>query len=316
MPASARRCRRDPGTGASDPKPCHAQVAAQYVMSPPIRGPAHQARLRGALAGGLLGVVATDHAPFNSSQKAAGAADFRAIPNGVNGIEERLHVTWDALVAPGARPPPAPAQLALLESIGWCWTWEDGSWYAGTRTGVRLAAAPITCLSGTASFSHVQCFAATRMCCRRLPGHQLRLRPADKCGSRAAHRAGLITPSDFVRLTSTAAARAFNAYPRKGVLAPGSDADVIVFDPAAEHTLSASTHHSRMDTNIYEGRAVRGRARPRPRPPAPPQPGRAPGGALRCGVACGGHRRGARMRRRLRAGAPGPQCCAMAVQQA
>ncbi len=71
-------------------------------MSPPIRSPEHQARLRAALAGGILGVVATDHAPFNSSQKAAGAHDFRAIPNGVNGIEERLHVTWDALVAPGA----------------------------------------------------------------------------------------------------------------------------------------------------------------------------------------------------------------------
>ncbi len=92
-----------------------------------------------------------------------------------------------------------------------------------------------------------------------------------------------------MRLTSTAAARAFNAYPRKGVLAPGSDADAIVFDPAAAHTLSAATHHSRMDTNIYEGRAVRGRARtrPRPRPPArTAQPGRAPGGAVRRGVAC------------------------------
>ena len=73
--------------------------------------------------------------------------------------------------------------------------------------------------------------------------------------------AGLITPPDFVRLTSTAAARAFNIYPRKGVLAPGSDADVIIFDPAAEHVLSAASHHSRMDTNIYEGRAVTGKAR-------------------------------------------------------
>lgn len=67
-----------------------------------------------------------------------------------------------------------------------------------------------------------------------------------------------------MRLTSTAAARAFNLYPRKGVLAPGSDADVIVFDPAAEHVISAASHHSRMDTNIYEGRAVTGKAR---RPP-------------------------------------------------
>ena len=70
-------------------------------MSPPIRSPEHQRRIKAALAGGVLGVVATDHAPFNSSQKRLGAADFRKIPNGVNGIEERLHVTWDALVAPG-----------------------------------------------------------------------------------------------------------------------------------------------------------------------------------------------------------------------
>ena len=79
-------------------------------------------------------------------------------------------------------------------------------------------------------------------------------------GNRAT-RAGLITPSDFVRLTSTAAAHAFNLYPRKGVLAPGSDADVIVFDPTARHTISAASHHSRMDTNIYEGRTVTGKAR-------------------------------------------------------
>ena len=72
----------------------------------------------------------------------------------------------------------------------------------------------------------------------------------------------MITPSDFVRLTSTAAAHAFNLYPRKGVLTPGSDADVVVFDPTAEHVISASTHHSGMDTNIYEGRAVRGKVRP------------------------------------------------------
>ena len=73
--------------------------------------------------------------------------------------------------------------------------------------------------------------------------------------------AGLITPSDFVRLTSTAAAHAFNIFPRKGVLAPRSDADIIIFDPAAEHVISAASHHSRMDTNIYEGRAVTGKAR-------------------------------------------------------
>lgn len=65
--------------------------------------------------------------------------------------------------------------------------------------------------------------------------------------------AGMMTPSDFVRVTSTAAAQAFNIYPQKGVIAAGSDADVIVFDPEVKHTISAATHHSKMDTNIYEG---------------------------------------------------------------
>ena len=71
--------------------------------------------------------------------------------------------------------------------------------------------------------------------------------------------AGLITPSRFVDIVSTAAAQAFGIYPRKGVIAPGSDADVIIFDPAVEHTISAASHHSRMDTNIYEGKRIKGK---------------------------------------------------------
>jgi dihydropyrimidinase len=79
------------------------QVAAQYVMSPPIRNAEHQKQIVDGLAGGILGVIATDHCPFNSTQKRRGLHDFRNIPNGVNGIEERLHVTWDKLVNSGAR---------------------------------------------------------------------------------------------------------------------------------------------------------------------------------------------------------------------
>lgn len=54
-----------------------------------------------ALAGGVLSHVATDHASFTSTQKAGGRHDFRLIPNGVHGLEERLHVTWQEMVAPG-----------------------------------------------------------------------------------------------------------------------------------------------------------------------------------------------------------------------
>ncbi|KAL6777684.1 DHP1 [Auxenochlorella protothecoides x Auxenochlorella symbiontica] len=145
-------------------------VAAAHVMSPPIRSTTHRASVRQALAGGVLQIVGTDHAVFNSTQKAAGKEDFRAIPNGVNGIEERLHVVWETMVNSGAS-----------------------------------------------------------------------------------------TPSDFVRATSTAAARAFNIYPRKGSVAPGSDADVIVLDPSVRHVISAATHHSAVDVNVYEGMEVTGK---------------------------------------------------------
>jgi dihydropyrimidinase len=71
-------------------------------MSPPIRSAEDGAALRRALAGGALQVVATDHAVFNSTQKAVGRRDFRLIPNGVNGIEERMHVVWEEMVNSGA----------------------------------------------------------------------------------------------------------------------------------------------------------------------------------------------------------------------
>ncbi|KAL6746708.1 hypothetical protein V8C86DRAFT_2933980 [Haematococcus lacustris] len=145
-------------------------LAAQLVMSPPIRSEVHRQALRQGLAGGVLSLVATDHCNFNSTQKAAGRHDFRRIPNGVHGLEERLHVVWDEMV-----------------------------------------------------------------------------------------NSGLMAPSDFVRVVSTTAAQVFNLYPRKGRLAVGSDADIIVFDPLQEHTLSAASHHHRNDLNIYEGRRVRGR---------------------------------------------------------
>lgn len=61
----------------------------------------HRLALKKALAGGALQLVATDHAVFNSSQKAVGINDFRIIPNGVNGIEERLHVVWEEMVNSG-----------------------------------------------------------------------------------------------------------------------------------------------------------------------------------------------------------------------
>lgn len=144
--------------------------AAAHVMSPPIRSRMDGEALKEGLAEGFLDLVATDHAVFTKEQKARGKEDFRLIPNGCNGIEERMHVVWDEMV-----------------------------------------------------------------------------------------NSGLMDESDYVRITSTSAAKIFNVYPRKGLIAVGSDADLILLDPKLEHTLSASTHHSKIDSSVYEGRKIRGK---------------------------------------------------------
>ena len=62
----------------------------------------------------------------------------------------------------------------------------------------------------------------------------------------------------MVELLSTNPAKLFGLYPRKGTLAVGSDADIVVFDPEKRVTISAATHHSRIDYNLYEGTEVVG----------------------------------------------------------
>ncbi|KAH9741759.1 Dihydropyrimidinase [Citrus sinensis] len=145
-------------------------TAAKYVMSPPIRASGHNKALQAALATGILQLVGTDHCAFNSTQKAFGIDDFRKIPNGVNGIEERMHLVWDTMV-----------------------------------------------------------------------------------------ESGQISVTDYVRLTSTECARIFNVYPRKGAILVGSDADIIIFNPNSSFEITARSHHSRLDTNVYEGRRVKGK---------------------------------------------------------
>jgi dihydropyrimidinase len=70
-----------------------------------------------------------------------------------------------------------------------------------------------------------------------------------------------ISLEQFVQLTSAKAARVFGLYPRKGTIAPGSDADLVIFDPTVTHKISAASHHMGCDYSAYEGFQVRGKVR-------------------------------------------------------
>src|SRR5215475_1620242 len=69
---------------------------------------------------------------------------------------------------------------------------------------------------------------------------------------------GRLTMNEFVRITSTNAAQIFNIYPRKGSISVGADADLVVWNPKATRTISAKTHHQKVDYNIFEGLTVQG----------------------------------------------------------
>ena len=145
------------------------EFAAAHVMSPPFRPKANKEALWRGLQSGDLQTTATDHCCFCADQKAMGKDDFRKIPNGTAGIEDRMHVLW--------------------------------------THGVN---------------------------------------------------SGRLTMSEFVAVTSANTAKIFNIYPRKGMIAEGSDADLAIFDPSATHTISAKTHHQNIDFNIFEGMELTG----------------------------------------------------------
>ena len=144
---------------------------AGYVCSTPLRSRAegHQDDLWRGLRTNDLAVVSTDHCPFcMKEQKELGLNDFRAIPNGIGGVEHRMDMIYQGVVT------------------------------------------------------------------------------------------GEIGLARWVELCATTPARMMGLYPRKGVIAPGSDADIVIYDPNRQWTISVDNHHMNMDYSAYEGTEVTG----------------------------------------------------------
>jgi dihydropyrimidinase len=144
---------------------------AKWVCSPPLRTKHehHHADLWAGLRTNDLAVVSTDHCPFCfKDQKELGVGDFRAIPNGMAGVEHRMDLIYQGVV---------DGQLSLERWVETC---------------------------------------------------------------------------------STTPARMFGLYPRKGIIAPGSDADIVIYDPARRQTITQETHHMNVDHSSWEGFTIDG----------------------------------------------------------
>ncbi len=143
---------------------------AKYVFTPPLVPKENIEPLWKGLKLGYLQEVSTDHCPFNfKGQKELGRGDFRKIPNGGPGVEDRLSLVYHGGVI---------------------------------QRGFSL--------------------------------------------------------NKWVDITSTASAKMFGMFPKKGTIAVGSDADIVIFNPDTKRTISAKTHHMNCDYSLFEGMQIQG----------------------------------------------------------
>jgi dihydropyrimidinase len=110
--ALAETCTQYLALSLEEQMPGKSWDEAKYVFTPPLREKKNQDPLWKALADGSLAVVSTDHCPFTMEQKALGRDDFRKIPNGGPGIENRLQVLWHLGVNGGRITPEKFVELA------------------------------------------------------------------------------------------------------------------------------------------------------------------------------------------------------------
>ncbi|GBG63173.1 hypothetical protein CBR_g36942 [Chara braunii] len=199
-------------------------------------------------------LVGTDHAVFNSTQKRKGQHDFKLIPNGVNGIEERMHIVWDIMVNSGKI---TPSDYVRITSTACAQIFNiyprKGAIAVGSDADIIILN-PEGRTTISAAKHH------SKMDTNVYEGWDMKgkvevtIRRGEVVWENdELKNSGKITPSDYVRITSTACAQIFNIYPRKGAIAVGSDADIIILNPEGRTTISAAKHHSKMDTNVYEG---------------------------------------------------------------